>query len=272
MISPSLCVSIVTYRPDLPRLRATLECLGAAVKKLENRERPCSVQIVLIDNGDDFSAGFPAEISCHALSLEKIGGHGNLGYGAGHNLAILASKADYHLILNPDVEMEVDALVKGLDFLEENSGVVCVAPAVFDASGLHQGLCRRKPAVFDLIVRGFMPRPLRVLFKKRLDRYELKDCLDPEAVLFDPPVISGCFMLFRTSALRALGGFDPGYFLYFEDYDLCFRAARRGRLAYLPTMRIRHFGGDAARKGLRHIGFFFRSALRFYRHHGWRWF
>lgn len=274
MSSPriSLCVSIVTFRPDLARLRATLQSLEAAVDRLNASSRPCSVRVVLIDNGDDFSSGLPEEISCHRLPLEKLGGHGNQGYGAGHNLAILTSGADYHLVLNPDVEMEADALAEGLAFLESHPALICLAPAVFDAADRHQGLCRRKPAVFDLIVRGFMPGPLRALFRKRLARYELRDCLDPQTVLFDPPVISGCFMLFRAGALREIGGFDPGYFLYFEDYDLSFRAAQRGRLAYLPSMRIRHFGGDAARKGLKHIALFSRSALRFYRRHGWLWF
>jgi GT2 family glycosyltransferase len=86
----------------------------------------------------------------------------------------------------------------------------------------------------------------------------------------DIPIISGCFMLFRTAALRSVGGFDEHYFLYFEDFDLCLRVHAEGTLAYLPSMHIVHLGGNSARKGLRHIVMFARSGLRFYCTHGWR--
>lgn len=88
------------------------------------------------------------------------------------------------------------------------------------------------------------------------------------AIFWDPPIISGCFMLFRGEIFRKLNGFDPGYFLYFEDFDLSIRAAKVTRVAYLPTVKIVHGGGDAARKGLWHIEQFIRSAYIFYRKFG----
>ena len=68
------------------------------------------------------------------------------------------------------------------------------------------------------------------------------------------------------------GGFDPRYFLYFEDFDWSVRLAKTGQLVYLPSFRIVHHGGGAARKGWRHIRWFVQSGTRFYRRHGWRWF
>jgi GT2 family glycosyltransferase len=79
-------------------------------------------------------------------------------------------------------------------------------------------------------------------------------------------------MLCRTAALKAVSGFDEGYFLYFEDFDLSLRIAKIGELAYVPAMRIKHAGGHAARKGRAHIGMFVRSAMRFFNTHGWRFF
>jgi hypothetical protein len=70
--------------------------------------------------------------------------------------------------------------------------------------------------------------------------------------------------------LRAAGGFDPRYFMYFEDYDLSLRIAAQGTVAYEPAMRIVHHGGEAARKGWRHVGWFVRSAWRFFSRHGWK--
>ena len=49
------------------------------------------------------------------------------------------------------------------------------------------------------------------------------------------------------------------------------RLTKVTRDRYLPAMRVVHHGGGAARKGMRHIGWFVRSGVRFYNKHGWRW-
>ena len=127
------------------------------------------------------------------------------------------------------------------------------------------------PAVFDLFLRGFAPRWLRQRFAARLGRYEMRDVIGDQ-VVWDPPLVSGACMLFRTAVLREAGGFDPRFFLYFEDYDLSLRVARKTRIAYVPAVKVVHHGGHAARKGLRHIGLFVRGAATFFRLHGWKWF
>jgi GT2 family glycosyltransferase len=77
-------------------------------------------------------------------------------------------------------------------------------------------------------------------------------------------------MFVRTELLRDLGGFDPRYFLYFEDYDLSIRAASQSALVYVPSVEIEHGPGGAARKGAHHIRLFLVSAFRFFSSHGWR--
>jgi GT2 family glycosyltransferase len=57
-----------------------------------------------------------------------------------------------------------------------------------------------------------------------------------------------------------------------EDYDWSVRLNKITRTAYLPAMRATHHGGGAARKGMHHIGWFARSAVRFYNKNGWQWF
>jgi hypothetical protein len=83
--------------------------------------------------------------------------------------------------------------------------------------------------------------------------------------------MSGCFMLARRKVVDATGGFDPDFFLYFEDFDWSVRLNRVAGSAYVPAVRIVHHGGGAARKGWRHIAWFAKSATRFYRKHGWKW-
>jgi GT2 family glycosyltransferase len=83
-------------------------------------------------------------------------------------------------------------------------------------------------------------------------------------------IASGCFMFLRRAAIDASGGFDPAYFLYFEDFDLSWRLAQTGSVAYVPSVRIVHFGGHAARKGWHHVRLFVRAGRIFFAKHGWK--
>lgn len=269
---PSLSVSIVVYRADLRVLRNTLNTLQQAIVQAQKAAVLGAVSIELINNGDACPAltdVLQTQEIAPAQNLRLLEGHGNLGYGRGHNLSILPSRADFHLILNPDVLLSPDALLQGVRFLQEHAAVVAVSPAVSNADGSKQYACKRYPSVCDFLLRGFAPASVKARFSRRLAHYEMRDLPEDHASTAIP-IISGCCMLFRTPALHALQGFEPAYFLYFEDFDLSLRAHEQGELAYLPNMRIQHLGGHSARKGLRHIGFFVRSGVRFYNTHGWR--
>jgi GT2 family glycosyltransferase len=132
-----------------------------------------------------------------------------------------------------------------------------------------QYLCKRYPSVWVLFLRGFAPAFMRRRFAATVSDYEMRDVIG-ETFVGNIPLASGCFMLARTALLERVGGFDPGFFMYFEDYDLSLRVGRESQVAYVPRARIVHHGGDAARKGPRHIAWFVRSAWRFFTRHGWR--
>lgn len=255
---PELTVSIVIWRSDPVLLSRTLETLSRAIER-SGRSARCE----LIDND---CGPLPGRMPA-GLHLRR--GHGNVGFGRGHNLAIADAQSRWHLILNPDVELAAEALAAAIDFLDKHPECGLLAPWVVNVKNEPEYLCKRYPALIDLLIRGFAPFWLRRCFTARLASYELRD-RPAEDVLWDPPIISGCFMLFRTDVLQSLGGFDPRYFLYFEDFDLSLRAARVTRIARVPTVRIVHHGGHAARKGWRHIRLFARSALTFFNTHGWK--
>ena len=99
----------------------------------------------------------------------------------------------------------------------------------------------------------------------------MRDVINERDIVWDPPIVSGCFMLFRTDVLKRLSGFDPRYFLYFEDYDLSLRTHNIARVAYVPAVRVLHHGGGAARKGSAHIRMFATSAIKFFIRFGWKW-
>jgi len=96
--------------------------------------------------------------------------------------------------------------------------------------------------------------------------------VDPPREVLGVPALSGAFMLVRRDAIDRTGGFDPRFFLYFEDFDWSVRLNKITRTAYVPSVHVVHHGGHAARKGFAHVRWFMKSGRRFYGKHGWRWF
>lgn len=269
-----LSAAIVTFRPDPRHLQATIASLGNAAARAIEQGEASAIALTLVDNGPAESAGVLREaLASWPASLgtpEVISGHGNVGYGRANNLALARADSDAHLVLNPDVEVDADALRAALASLRAHPNVGIVVPAVFRADGTREYLCKRHPSVRILFLRGFAPDSMRRAHEDELARYEMRD-VTGNAYFEGVPLASGCFLLARTALLRRLGGFDPAFFMYFEDFDLSARAAREAAIAYEPAARIVHYGGDAARKGLRHVAWFVASAFRFFSRHGWRW-
>ena len=120
-----------------------------------------------------------------------------------------------------------------------------------------------------LLLRGFAPGFIKRRFRSYLTMYECHD-IYAQGKLSDVELLSGCCLIGCTDQFQSIGGFDESYFLYFEDFDLCLRLARLGRITCLTGTRIVHHGGDASKKGLKHIYLFCVSAFKFYRTHGWK--
>jgi len=268
-----LTVTLVLYHSDTERLRSTLNSLLAAVGLLPLAPR---VVIALLDQSEDaayhrqvvelLAAMVPAD------NIEICLGRGdNRGYGAGHNRAASPHPATFYLVLNPDVDMAVDCLRLGLETLQQHCDIALVAPRAYCPKGSEEFLAKGYPSVVVLALRAFAPHWLRNVFRRRLDAYELRH-LNPADPLQAVTLISGCFMLMRRAKFDAVGGFDERYFLYFEDYDLTLRLAKLDRVVRVPAMTITHYGGQAARKGWRHIRLFTIGAGRFFNTWGWHWF
>jgi len=239
-----------------------------------------AANVVLIDNtGTRASASAVITVARKVfrdvdVTMNYLHGHANIGYGAAHNLVMHGGNTNYHLVLNPDVELAIDALPSAFRYLGEHAEIGVLAPASRREDGTREYVCKRYPTVLDLALRGFAPRALRRLFRKRLDHYEMRDLVDRVALdetISPIPAMSGSFMFVRRKAIEATGGFDPGFFLYFEDFDWSVRLNRVTRSAYVPRVRIVHHGGGATGKGPRHVGYFLRSAARFFNKHGWQW-
>ena len=264
-----LSISIVTYFVEAAEFARTLQHLKIALEHLAV-QHPGSVTLSVIDNSSQApllrtlleNAGLAQQASIHTPGS-------NLGFGRAQNFAIAAAHSRYHLIMNPDVEMAPDALLNAVAFMEQHRDVVALSPHAEDGEGQNAYLCKRYPALLDLALRGFAPRAMKQRFRERLWVYENRALVEgkqPAAV----DLISGCFMFCRTDALQRAGGFNPAFFLYFEDFSLSIELRKFGKLMYYPASRIVHYGGHAGKKGLRHVVHFVTSAFRFYNQYGWK--
>ena len=271
----SFSAAVVCYNSSLHDLTKLFTSLFDSIEKLRHSFELSKIPIYLIDNSDENSLEIASlnldeeRIRFLDVELELLQGHGNIGYGSAHNLAIPKLNSHFHLLLNPDVVLEKEALITGISFLLENPEVDLASPYAEDGNGDKQYLCKRYPSVFTFIVRGGFPKFLKKIFAVRLANYEMHDLSEKEPSV-DIPIASGCFMLLRSKSLIEIGGFDERYFLYFEDFDLSLRLGKKGKLAYLPAMRIQHAGGSAGSKGFNHFRMFARSGVRFFNAYGWR--
>jgi len=262
----SISIGCVVYDTSFTILATTITSLFEALQTAQNMRQISGYEFFLINNQTELT---PSTADAFSLARHLMGdkaklisGHGNLGYGRGNNLAISQCTSDYHLILNPDVEMDKHALSEGIQFLQQHPDVGLVAPDATNENNEPEFLAKRSPNLLIVFLRGINNSFLNSIFRKQLDNYAYKDKF-PVTSPLQIELASGCFMLCRTSILKQVNGFSREYFLYFEDFDLSRKISRLAKIYLVPQIRIIHLGGKAAKKGFKHIKMFLRSYFIF---------
>jgi N-acetylglucosaminyl-diphospho-decaprenol L-rhamnosyltransferase len=190
-----------------------------------------------------------------------------LGYAANANLGIAATESELVLVANPDAVPEPGAVAALREFVEAHPRCGVAGPRMLFPDGTWQPSRRRFPTVGGTLVRR---TPLRRLLRpfERQRRHYLLDERPDEPVEAD--WMLGGFLLLRREMLEELGGFDPGFRLYGEDIDLCYRAAKAGwERWYVPAAVVRHAYDRASDRRFltRRTLWHWRGILRFVRKH-----
>lgn len=267
-----LHISVVVFHPDLHLLEQTLQTLWRAADHAQAVGALTNCVLTLVDNSVTSDSVRLSSLlaKCWPEFAELISNTENTGYGRGHN-RVLAHKADYYLVINPDVQVDEHALAAAVACMQTYPQVGMVTPLCFGPDGQQEYLCKAYPTVFTLFLRGFAPKYFSRFFQQYLARYELRDRMQT-APHTDVMIASGCFMFLRHAAVKDIQGFNPAFFLYFEDFDLSLRLRQHWQILFAPSVKIVHFGGHSAKKGWRHILMFVSSAWQFFNFHGWRWY
>lgn len=272
-----LSISLVHYRSDETSLAQTLHSCMNALYFARDKGMIEKATLFFVENSrDPYAQRLLAKIRPHwPGDITVITPEKNLGFGAGHNLAIAQLSKEsgpdsFHLILNPDVILEKNAISEAIRFMLKHAETACLSPFCIDLHGNKTYLCKRYPSVLILTARALFRHTRVRALQRMLADYEMRGITEDEPVE-SVPIASGCFMFWRTQVLQELNGFDTGFFLYFEDFDLCLRLDKSQRISYVPQVGITHLGGNTFQKGLHHTYLFCRSAFRFFQKHGWRW-
>lgn len=233
MISGRVHVSILNWRSARMSLRAT----EAALRAMNGVEGA----VTLIDNASG-DGSFEA-MSAHAvvigdprLHVRQSGRNG--GFGAGNNAAIRSwPDCDYVLLVNSDAFADPDMIVRMRNYMDANPQVGLLGCHVRGEDGVHHNTHFRFPTIAGEFEDAAQTGPLSRL----LSRWIVSAPMPERAGPVD--WVAGASLMIRTEVLRQIGCFDETFFLYFEETDLCLRAARAGwPTHYLPDVGIVHVG------------------------------
>ena len=254
--SPLLTVCVVTYNSE--------KHIGNVLSSLFNSTIASRMEVIVVDNASVDHTVEIVQESFPAVRLVKL--RKNIGFGQGHNQALPFMNAPYHLIVNPDITFTPDTLEKMLSFMDSSREVVLLTPKVLHPDGSEQYLPKEQPSI-RFLLGGYLERmgsPFTAWRSQYTWRGETVD--EPKETSF----ATGCFMLLRADAFRAVGGFDPRYFLYIEDADLTIEMKTRGLVLYHPSFCVTHVWARESAHHFKGLLLHAKSIVQYFQKWGWR--
>jgi len=256
MSRPRITVVIVTYQ--------SREIIDAPLRALRPGHERGLVDCVVVDNAStDGTVEFIRE---HHGWVRIIPNTLNTGYGRGCNSGLAAATTPYVAFMNPDVVIEVESLLVLARFLDDHPNAALAAPATSTPAGQQNA--------------GKPPTPLSTLasaFNRKLVARRQEPVL-PGVAPFKVEWLCGAILLARKELVERVGAFDPRFFLYFEETDLCRRLRQAGAELWAVGQAVAHHEANssarAVRPELQQGGclpeHFFSSRLYYFvKHHGW---
>ena len=225
---------------------------GALVKALLDdlaaRAAPEQIEVIVTVNVDE---NLPFAATEFRFPLRIVRNGTPRGFGTNHNAAARMASGEYFCVMNPDIRLAADpfpALISGLS--DVSIGVT--SPLVVGPEGQTEDSARRFPTPFSIA-------------RKLFTRVRRPDYVIGQAVVY-PDWIAGMFMLWRAETFRKIGGFDEGFFLYYEDVDICVRLRRAGfRVLLIPAVKVTHYAQRVSHRNVRYLRWHLTSMLRYFR-------
>lgn len=211
-------ITVVTVLHDsAPHLERLLD-------SLERHLGHAGLQVVAVDTGSrDDGPALAARRGCEVVELP-----GNPGFGPANNAGVARARHDVTSLLNPDVEVRGDGLLRLADVARRRDALLF--PRLLNPDGTVQDSAHPRPGTRGEVLRALLPARLAP---------------QPWRATEPRPVgwAIAAALVARTATLQALGPFDPEAFLFYEDLDLCLRSPVPCELH--PEIAVVHAGGHS---------------------------
>ncbi len=219
----------------------------AALADLARFADPLRFEVTLTCNIPEQAAGFADNFPYPVRLIENASPK---GFGANHNAACEVANGEWFCVMNPDIRLPDNPFPALLAALELRQAAVS-APAVLSPGGQVEDSIRRFPTPFSLLGK---------LLGRDDGRYRF--AVGDET--FPADWVGGMFMLFRAEDFRRIGGFDEGFFLYYEDVDICARLWKAGLgVLACPRAQVVHDARRASRRNLTYMRWHLTSMARY---------
>jgi N-acetylglucosaminyl-diphospho-decaprenol L-rhamnosyltransferase len=215
----------------------TPELIRSLLRGVEAARFAFPFEYILVNNapGD----GTRAMVEEHFPWVTYVDAPGNVGFGAGNNIAFRQAKGEYVMLVNPDLTVFPGEMEKLVAYADAHPEVGFVGPKLLNPNRSLQRTFTRLPG---LMIPVYRRTPLgKSSFGKRAIAHFLMMEEDGSREL-DVDVLFGAAILMRRRALDEIGHFDERFFMYFEDTDLCRRAWETGhKVRYAPVAEFVHY-------------------------------
>jgi len=253
----------------------TKDILRECLESVERESDGMEIEILVVDNHS--SDGSPEMIESEFPRVRVLRSTINLGFGAANNLAIQAARGRYVILLNSDAFLCPGSLKAAVTNMTLHPEVALAGARLVGRDFSWQPSARTFPSIFNdaLVLTGLAARFPKSRFFGHFDR-TWADPSEPAQVDWVP----GAFSIFRAQVLEKVGLFDPRFFMYSEEVDLCRRIKKAGyQVWYWPDIQVIHIGGESSRQvknlelsssgSTQLVLWRMRSTLLYYRkHHG----
>jgi GT2 family glycosyltransferase len=247
--NPSVTAVIVYFRTPGP--------LAACLRSLMQQTHEIG-EIVVIDNSSMIDGLERPPVEPHGWQWERM--PGNSGFAAACNAGAAVATSAHLLFLNADVELHPEACARLLDVMHRDPRCAVAGPRIFDTDNEVELSARAFPSVKTGLL-GRSSLVTRVLRRNGILPPGVSMALTDRPRTVD--WVSGACMLIRRSSFELVRGFDEGYWMYWEDADICRRMVQHALCVwYVPDAVARHRTGSSGRSA-RSIRAFHESAARY---------
>ena len=233
----SVSIIIINYNT----CQMTKECIDSVFQNTTGID----FEIILVDNAssDESKSVFTQDSRIRYIYSEE-----NLGFGKANNLGVSFARGRNIFFLNSDTLLINNAVKIMSDYLDADSDCGICGGNLYDKEGLPTHS-------FYRYYHSFLRDVFRPLFNLSDSiRYGKNQFHNHSGQVLEVCQISGADLMLRKSIIDKIGCFDPAFFMYYEDSELCYRVSKNGyKVISVPNAKIQHLCGKSDKMGIANI-------------------